>query len=166
MVSLSARSSCCRRATSISRTRPCIADKLVFTYKEVVEALIKQHGLHEGVWSIYMEFGISGGNAGPSEDMMMPTAIVPIIKIGLIRVEKESVFRRRCEGEPSGRQHLERLIALILVVLAPEVAASAQKVSCMDVPGQERPYAAIPAMPRTVKLQPVNSGRILLGPPC
>ncbi len=29
-----------------------------FSYKEVVEALIKQQDLHEGEWAIFVEFGI------------------------------------------------------------------------------------------------------------
>ncbi len=60
-----------------------------FTYKEVVEALIKQQGIHEGTWGIYIEFGIQGANAGPSPDQLMPAAIVPVVKIGLQRVEAD-----------------------------------------------------------------------------
>ena len=34
----------------------------VFDYKEVAEALIKQQGIHEGLWGVYMEFGIGAAN--------------------------------------------------------------------------------------------------------
>jgi len=37
----------------------------VFNYKEVAEALIKKQGIHEGLWVIYMEFGIAGANIRP-----------------------------------------------------------------------------------------------------
>jgi hypothetical protein len=67
-------------------------NQYIFPYKEVVEALIKKQNLHEGIWRIYVEFGIAGANAGPSEDQLLPTAIVPINKLGLARVQKEDVL--------------------------------------------------------------------------
>lgn len=67
-------------------------EKYVFTYKEVAEALVKQQNLHEGVWSVYVEFGLAGANAGPNEDQLLPTAIVPLVRMGLIRVPKENAL--------------------------------------------------------------------------
>jgi hypothetical protein len=64
----------------------------IFDYKEVAEALIKKQGIHEGLWGIYMEFGIAAGNipAGPSEQVLLPAAIVPVVKIGIQRFDKPS----------------------------------------------------------------------------
>jgi hypothetical protein len=64
----------------------------VFDYKEVAEALIKQQGIHEGLWGIYMEFGILGTNmtSGPPEERTIPAAIVPILKIGIQRFDNPS----------------------------------------------------------------------------
>jgi hypothetical protein len=60
----------------------------IFEYKEVVEALIQQQGIHEGFWGIYMEFGIAGANIQPqSEDVVVPAAIVPVMKIGIQRYD-------------------------------------------------------------------------------
>jgi hypothetical protein len=64
------------------------AQNYIFDYKEVAEELIKKQGIHEGLWGIYMEFGIGGANAGPSEGMVFPTAIVPVVKIGIQRFDK------------------------------------------------------------------------------
>jgi hypothetical protein len=63
-----------------------------FDYKEVAEALIKKQGIHEGLWGIYMEFGIVAGNipTGPSEQALLPAAIVPVVKIGIQRFDKPS----------------------------------------------------------------------------
>jgi len=62
-----------------------------FEYKEITEALVKKLGIHEGLWGIYLEFGIGGGNIpGPSEHMVLPAAIVPILKIGIHRYSKPS----------------------------------------------------------------------------
>lgn len=63
------------------------ASLITFTYKEILEALIKQQGIHEGIWGIYVEFGLVATNAGPSEDAIVPTAVVPVSKIGIQRME-------------------------------------------------------------------------------
>jgi hypothetical protein len=64
----------------------------LFDYKEVAEALVKKQGIHEGVWGIYMEFGIVGANInpGPSTETMVPAAIVPVMKIGIQRFDAPS----------------------------------------------------------------------------
>jgi len=66
--------------------------RYTFDYKEVAEALIKKQGIHEGLWGIYMEFGIVAGNipTGPSEQALLPAAIVPVVKIGIQRFDKPS----------------------------------------------------------------------------
>ncbi len=56
---------------------------LVFTHKEVVTALIKSQNIHEGIWGLYVEFGISAANIGPGPDDIQPAAIVPVLKLGL-----------------------------------------------------------------------------------
>ena len=65
-------------------------DKYTFSYKEVVVALVKEQGLHEGIWMLQIEFGIGAINAGPTEEHMMPTAMIPVVKIGLTKTAKES----------------------------------------------------------------------------
>ena len=59
-----------------------------FSYQEIVEALVKEQGIHEGIWGIYIEFGISAANIGtaPNEtNNVVPAAIVPVLKIGIHR---------------------------------------------------------------------------------
>jgi hypothetical protein len=66
------------------------AKNYIFTYKEVAEALVKAQGLHEGLWGVYLEFGIGGANipAGPSNETLVPAAIVPVLKIGIQRFDQ------------------------------------------------------------------------------
>jgi hypothetical protein len=63
---------------------------LTFTYKEIVEAMIKHQDLHEGIWQLYIEFGIGAANITTGEEDVSPSAIVPVKKIGLHKVDKES----------------------------------------------------------------------------
>jgi hypothetical protein len=66
------------------------ASLISFSYKEVAEALVKKQGLHEGIWGLFIKFGISGANFGPTADDVKPTAIIPVLEIGLQKMEKEN----------------------------------------------------------------------------
>ena len=60
------------------------ATQYTFSHKEIVEALIKKQGLHEGLWSLYVEFGLHAANlSGPIGNEAVPVAIIPILKMGL-----------------------------------------------------------------------------------
>jgi len=56
---------------------------LVFTHKEVVTALLKSQDIHDGIWALYVEFGIGAANIGSNPEDVQPAAIVPVLKIGL-----------------------------------------------------------------------------------
>ncbi len=64
--------------------------QIVFTHKEIAEVLLKHHGIHEGIWGVYIKFGIKGANIGASDSDLMPSAIVPVLEIGLQKVDKEN----------------------------------------------------------------------------
>jgi hypothetical protein len=62
---------------------------IVFDFKELVVALIKKQDLHEGIWQLYVEFGIAAANIQTGDNEVSPSAIVPIKKIGLTKVNSE-----------------------------------------------------------------------------
>lgn len=64
--------------------------QIVFKHKEVVEALLKHHGLHEGIWGLYIRFGLQAVNIGITENDLMPAAVVPLMEIGLQKFENEN----------------------------------------------------------------------------
>jgi hypothetical protein len=64
--------------------------QIIFKHREVVEALIKQHGIHEGIWGLFVRFGLSAANIGTSADTLMPAAIVPLMEIGLQKFPEEN----------------------------------------------------------------------------
>jgi hypothetical protein len=63
---------------------------IVTSHKAVVEALIKHNNIHEGIWGLFVRFGLGAINAGESEQQFLPAAIVPVVEIGLQKFERET----------------------------------------------------------------------------
>lgn len=70
-----------------------IAAQVLLSHKQIAEALVRQAGLHEGIWRLHVEFGIAGGlitlTVGGDPN---PAAIVPIHRMGLQRVDEEDTL--------------------------------------------------------------------------
>lgn len=66
------------------------AKQIIFTYQELAEMMVRRLGISEGLWGIYVRFGITASNAGPSPEELKPTAIVPVLEIGLQRFDEPS----------------------------------------------------------------------------
>lgn len=63
------------------------ATLITFTFKELAEMLVKKQDIHEGIWGLYVKFGIKAANAGESDADLRPTAIVPVLELGLQKFE-------------------------------------------------------------------------------
>ena len=61
-----------------------------FSHKELATILVKELGLHEGIWGLFFKFGLGGTNLGPSDDKLLPAAIVPVMEVGIQKFEKET----------------------------------------------------------------------------
>ena len=77
-----------------------------FSFQDIVELLIKKENIHEGIWGIYIEFGLGGANIErePGSKIMHPAALVPIVKIGIQRFQEEnnlSVDASKVNPKPS-----------------------------------------------------------------
>jgi hypothetical protein len=68
------------------------AQQYIYTFKEVAEALVKQQNIREGLWGLYVEFGIAAGNLGSSPEDVRPAAIVPILKLGIQKFAEPSAL--------------------------------------------------------------------------
>jgi len=68
------------------------ANLFTFTYKEIVECLVKKQGIHEGLWGIFISFQLGATNVLNTTDSesYMPAAIVPIQNIGIQRFAEPS----------------------------------------------------------------------------
>ena len=65
-------------------------NQLTFTFKELATLLVKASNIHEGIWGIFVNFGIQANNVGPTENDLRPAAIIPILQLGLIKFDKET----------------------------------------------------------------------------
>lgn len=59
--------------------------QITFSHQELAEILVRQQGLHEGIWALYVEFGMVAANLGSNKTDVLPSAILSITKIGLNR---------------------------------------------------------------------------------
>lgn len=65
-------------------------NQYAFTHKEIVELMIKKADLHEGRWMLQVTFGFGALNGGPSAEQAMPTGVVGVQSIGIMRAMPES----------------------------------------------------------------------------
>jgi len=65
-------------------------NQYTFKHQEVLEALIKKAGLHEGKWQLAFTFGLSPLNMGPSPEQIVPGAAIGIMSVGLLKAQAES----------------------------------------------------------------------------
>jgi len=64
------------------------AKMITYSFKELAALMVKDQGIHEGYWGIYVRFGINAANAGPSETDVRPTALVPIHELGIQKFDE------------------------------------------------------------------------------
>jgi hypothetical protein len=60
----------------------------MYSFKELAALMVRDQGIHEGCWGLAVRFGISATNAGVSDSDLRPTALVPIVEIGLQKFEE------------------------------------------------------------------------------
>jgi len=63
------------------------ANQIIYSFKELAELLVKDRDLHEGFWGVYVKFGIKALNIGETEGDLRPTALVPVLEMGLQKFE-------------------------------------------------------------------------------
>lgn len=66
------------------------ATRITFKYQEVLQALLKQAGIHEGKWQLIASFGFTAMNMGPNDADVVPGAAVAITAIGLQKAKPDS----------------------------------------------------------------------------
>lgn len=69
------------------------ADRYMFDFKEITEALIRKQGVRKGLWGIAIEFGLAAANVPLGPDTgdgapISPAAISIVQKIGIQQFPK------------------------------------------------------------------------------
>ena len=59
------------------------ADRLLFDLKELAAVLVKSQDIREGLWGIYVEFGLAAANVPTAPGQITPAAINFVQKIGI-----------------------------------------------------------------------------------
>jgi hypothetical protein len=62
--------------------------QIAFKHAEIVELLLKKQGIHDGIWGLFIKFGLGASNVGATETELNPAAIIPVLEIGLQKFEK------------------------------------------------------------------------------
>ncbi len=57
-----------------------------FSLSDLTAILVKERGLHDGVWMPAFEFTFGAMHAGPSPAEVRPAALVQISKVSIVRV--------------------------------------------------------------------------------
>ena len=66
------------------------ATQYIFSHKDAVTALIKHQGLTEGIWQLAVSFGFGVANIGEGPNNLNPTAVIPVVGVGIQRVTVEN----------------------------------------------------------------------------
>lgn len=71
---------------STDKNQNLVAD---FSLVEITEILIKEQGIHEGIYNLAVQFNFAFGAVGPSPESIFPGAMMGISRIGLSKVEED-----------------------------------------------------------------------------
>ena len=82
--------------------------QIVFSYKEVVECLVRKQDIHEGIWGLSVKFAISAANVGPTKEELRPAAIYGMTMRDWVLFSPfmNSVRRKSKNPRESGRPEL------------------------------------------------------------
>lgn len=58
-----------------------------FTHKELVQLMLKEVGIHGGIWTLSVDFRLGAGSFGATPEEVAPTGFVSVEGIGLQRLD-------------------------------------------------------------------------------
>ena len=58
-------------------------EPILLSHAEVVTAILKAKGIHEGRWALSVNFGFGASNIGPDPTALNPTAVVSVFGLGI-----------------------------------------------------------------------------------
>lgn len=67
-----------------------MSDPIVLSFKELAALIVRDRGIREGNWGVWVKFGIGATNIGEDVNTLLPAAIVPILELGIQEFDSES----------------------------------------------------------------------------
>jgi hypothetical protein len=69
---------------------------VALSFKELAELIVKEKGIDDGLWGLFVQFGIGAANINTTspegETKLAPAALVPIINLGIQRYIEPNEF--------------------------------------------------------------------------
>lgn len=62
--------------------------QIMFKFSEIAEELVRRQGIHQGHWGLFVKFAIAAANAPGPTGELLPTAIVPILEMGIQKFDE------------------------------------------------------------------------------
>lgn len=85
---------------------------ILFGFQELAEMMVKQQDIHDGLWGIYIRFGIGAANAADATGTFYPTALVPVKELGLQRFDApNNLTVDAAEVNPKGKKTTSKIKA-------------------------------------------------------
>ncbi|MBH2042096.1 MAG: hypothetical protein I8H87_00865 [Comamonadaceae bacterium] len=69
------------------------ASQFTYSHKELVTLMLKDAGIHEGLWNLSVNFRLGAGAFGPTPEEVAPSGFVSVDAVGIQKMEPK-------EGQP------------------------------------------------------------------
>lgn len=62
--------------------------QIVYSHKDLITLLLKDQGIHEGMYDISIELQIAVGGFGPTPEQVLPGAMLGVSRIGIAKAHQ------------------------------------------------------------------------------
>lgn len=63
-------------------------DQFALPMRELAKVLARHFAITDGLWDLTVEFKLGAATMGPSEELVLPTAVASVSRVGLKAAEK------------------------------------------------------------------------------
>lgn len=66
--------------------------QFMYSHQDLAKILIKESGIHEGTWSVAIEFKMAATMVGEDAESVLPSGVVGVSRIGIQETSSENVL--------------------------------------------------------------------------
>ena len=63
--------------------------QIIYDPRELIAMILKERGIHDGMWTLSVEFQLGVGFAGTQPSQALPTAMASVSRIGIARANEQ-----------------------------------------------------------------------------